>query len=257
MLRWFRLFSIAFLLMGISRAQAKVFNFANVKLAAYLGGGFGPAQENTLLSKANSDSANTVTLNSEHSYRYSGEFGVIAGGSKVNLGFGLEVLRPRELTDSSGKNSSDTELYTVTSEISVLIPKVTLEVTLKSWPKSRLFLNGQAGWATLTARNSFTFTADGQTAYSGLEDFYEDLRGMAPMYGGAMGFEKVFSDSTTYVFHAGYRSLVFDEVQHNRDVTTFQGAVTKGDKALNTDGQNRSIDLSSYFIGFMFRFWIK
>lgn len=241
---------------GTELAQAKLFNFSNASVAAYVGGGWAPAFVNTLNSKSSSNAATSVNVNSEHPYNLSGEFGFMTGGAKANIGFGLELMRGKELSDEIGRTSSGSELYSMTSEISVLIPKVRIELVVKSWPKSRLYLGGEAGWATLVARNSYTFTAAGQTEYSGLADFYEELRGMTPVYGGSLGWEKIMSDTTTIILHGGYRGIVFNEVNHNRDVTTFQGAVSKGDLAKDSSGNNRSIDLTSYYVGLFFRFWI-
>lgn len=258
MLHWHRVGLLLLTLAFASLAQAKIFDFKSAKVAAYFGGAYGPGFENTLLSKSNSNSTTSVTLaQEEHSSLLGGEFGFIFSGGMVNLGFGAEILKPKDLPDISGKDSSDTELYTVTSEISVIIPKGKLEITLKRWPKSRLFLGGEGGWAYLIGRNSYTFTTAGSTAYSGLEDFYEDIRGNAPMFAGTLGFEKVLSDTTAFLVAAGYRSLNFTEVNHNRDITTFQGSVSKGDLARNIDGQVRSLDLSGYMLTGALRFWLK
>jgi len=244
-------------LLAASLAQAKLFDFSTAKVAAYVGGAWGPTFENTLNSKSNSDATTTARVNSEHPYNLAGEFGFIFGQERTHIGFGLEVLKPKDIVDETGKTDSGAELYSMTSEISVIIPKARLEVTVIRWPKARLFIGGEAGWAYLIGRNSYTFTATGNTAYSGLADFYEDLRANAPMYGGSLGFEQVISDTTAFVIHGGYRGLSFTEVNHNRDTTTFQGSVSKGDLARNINGNTRSLDLSGFMVGAMLRFWLR
>lgn len=241
----------------VSPAHAKLFKFNDAKVAAYAGGAWGPAFENTLNSKSNSDAVTSVTLNSEHSYNLAGEFGFVFGSKQAHLGFGLEVLKPKDITEEMGKSSGGGELYSLTSEISVIIPKLRLEIAIKNWPRSRIFIGGEAGWAYLIARNSYAFTPAGSTAYGGLADFYEDLRGSAPMYGGFIGFEKVLSDTTTFSISGGYRGLHFTEVNHNRDVTTFQGSVSKGDLARNINGETRTLDLSGFMTGANLRFWFR
>ena len=244
-------FSILFLTCFANLAQARVFSVANESFAAYLGGTYGAGFTNTMNSM--SDGAG-VTLNSVVGSNQSGEFGFIYANSRFNLRFGMEVLRPPAKT-VDGTDASSTPLYSLTSEVSVIIPKFDLDINLKKWETSRIFLSAGAGSASLVGRNSYTFTAAGTTNF-GLADFAEDLRAETTMYEGALGFEGLFTDTTTYMISAGYRGLNFKEVRHNKDLTTFQGAVVKGDKALNDDGSQRTLNMSGYFVGIQFRFWI-
>jgi len=235
-------------------AEARVFNINNESFAAYIRGTYGPKFENTLNSKS---SGNDVTLNSEHDYNFSGEFGFIYASPYMNVRFGLEILKPTDIKDAMGKSSSEAELYSMTSEVSVLIPKFALEVNVYRWPVSRVYVSGGAGYANLAARNSYTMTAAGTAALGGLTEFYEDMRGGAMAYEGTVGYEHLLSDSTTFVLEGGYRSLVFDDIRHNRDVTGFQGAVVKTDRARNMDGSHRTLDLTNWFAGLALRFWIN
>jgi hypothetical protein len=253
-----KLARVLFLLIvfAAGKASARVFSFGNESFAAFVGGGWGKAVTNTLNSSSNSDAANPVTVNSEHPYNLSGEFGFIYTKQGVSLRGSLEVLRPQDLNDVKATTASGSEVYSMTSEISVWVPKIALEITMKQWPTNRMFLEVGTGYASLAARNSYTFTPAGTTAYGGLSDFYEDLRSATPMYEAALGYESLLTDSTTFVLQAGYRRLVFDDIKQNRDVTTFQGPVVKGDPALNTDSSKRSLDLSTYYIGLALRFWL-
>ncbi len=234
-------------------AQARIFNLNDENFAAYVRGSYGPALTNALNSQS---SGNNISVNSEHPYHLSGEFGFMYAMPWLNIRFGLELLKPADIKDAVGKTSSGSEMYTMTSEISVMIPKVALEVTLHKSPLGRVYLEGGAGYANLAARNSYTMTAAG-TAATGLSDFYEDLRGNTMAYEGAVGLESLLTDSTTIVFEGGYRSLVFDDIKHNRDVTSFQGSVVKGDRAKNMNGDNRSLNMSNWFTGIALRFWIQ
>jgi hypothetical protein len=245
---------LGILFSAISVAQARVFNIANESFAAYVRGSYGSKFENTL----NSQSSGTgVTLNADHEYNFSGEFGFLYASPYMNVRFGLEVIKPSDIKDAIGKNAAEAELYSMTSEISVLIPKFALEFNLYKWSNSRVYLSGGAGYANLAARNSYVFTSAGSAAFSGMTDFYEDMRSSAMSYEGTLGYERLLTDSTTYALEGGYRSMVFDEIYHNKDVTTFQGPVVKGDKAKKMDGENRTLDLTNIFVGLTLRIWIK
>jgi hypothetical protein len=244
------------ILLGGWSAQARVFNVNSESLAAYVSGTWSPTFDNTLTSESNTNSSTSVSINARHPYNLSGEFGFIYAQPRVNLRFGLEVIHPFDIKDEIGKDSNGGELYSLTSETSVLIPKVAIEVTAKRFSTTRLLVTGGVGYGYLIARNSYTFTPTGTAKYGGIPDFYEDLRGYAMMYEGSVGLEGLLSDMTTYVLQAGYRSLNFTEVKHNREVVTFQGPVNPGDVAQNKNGQNRTLDLSNFYLGIQLRFWI-
>lgn len=236
----------------VSSAQARVFSMNDESFAAYLRGTFGQPVTNTLNSKS---SGNNVTLDSEHAYNFSGEFGFIYATQFLNIRFGLEVIKPSDLKDSVGKSSGGSEYYTMTSEISAIVPKMVLEFNVWQRNISRVSVTAGIGYASLVARNSYSMTQAGTTAL-GVNEFAEDLRGTAPVYEGGLAYERLLSDTTTFVIEAGYRGLVIPEVRHNSSVTTFQGAVNKNDIAKNMDGSNRELDLTNYYGGVGLRFWI-
>ncbi len=236
-----------------AQVDAKVFSFNSESFAAYLKGNLYPGRfENTLNSESHGTSS---TFDSYLQYNLAGEFGFVYARPRVQIRFGLELIHPLDKKDESGTNAAGASLYSMTSELTVMVPKVGVDVTVKSWPQARAYVGGTVGYASLAARNSYTFTAAGTTQY-GIGDFYEELRAGAPQYEGIIGYERVFSDSTTIAVEGGYRNLVFKDVKHNKDVTTFQGAVEKGDKAMNDDGSDRTLNLNQYHIGLNLRFWI-
>ena len=245
------------LLVGVifsaSTLQAKVFNISNESFAAYIRGTAGPSLDNTL---AKNSSGSGATVDSEHSRNLSGEFGFLYASPIITAKFGIEIVRPFDIKDTPGISAAGVDLYTMSSEISVMIPKAGLEFNLYNWPTSRLLLSGTAGYASLVARNSYTMTAAG-TAATGVTDFNEDMRASVPTYEGSLGYEHLLTDSTTIAIEGGYRSLVFDEVSFNSDTTNFQGAVSKDDRAKNMDGTRRTLDMSNYFLGLYLRFWIQ
>lgn len=242
------------ILIGALSAQARVFNLNNENFAAYVRGTYGPTFENTLNSQS---SGNNVSLDSKHLYNLSGEFGFIYASPWVNVRFGLEVLKPRDIENETGRNASGTELYSMTSEVSVMIPKFALEMNVYHLDTARVYVSAGAGYANLAARNSYTMTSAGTSAF-GMTEFYEDLRGGAMAFEGTVAYERLLTDSTTFVLEGGYRNMRFNDIKHNRDVTTIsQGAVVKGDQAKTMDGSPRALNLSNWYAGLALRFWIK
>ncbi len=248
-------FGIFFILsIGPALGEARVFNIEKESFAAYLKGTYGPS---SITNSLNSDSkGNNATLDSRLPYNLSGELGFVYATPVVALRFGLEVIRPPDLKDAKGTDAGGNNLYSLTSEMSVLVPKFSMDINMKHWEKAKIFLEIGAGYASLAARNSYTFTAAGKTQFS-IPDFYEDLRAGAPLYEAGLGYESLLTDATTFLVEGGYRVLNFTSVKHNSDTTTFQGPLTKGTVATNMDGSNRTLNLNNYFIGLSLRFWLK
>lgn len=245
-----------FVLMNAAGAQARVFSFEDESFGAYFRSTrSSTAFTNTLLSKSNATTANPVTMNSEVDYNFSGEVGMVYAYRRLAMRIGLEAIIPPAISNRKGEFSDGTEAYRVTSEVSVIMPKVTMEVNLMKWSDSKVFLFGGAGSANLTGRNSYVFTSAGSTAL-GVSEYYEDLRGVAVMGEGGLGYERILFDTTSFVVEGGYRAITFTKVNQNRDVTTMNGAVVKGDKALNADGSDRAINLSGVYASLSFRIWI-
>jgi hypothetical protein len=245
---------LIFSLLAAQSALAKLFTPGKESFGAYLKGTGGVEFENTLLSE--SRGAGADVFDSNHAYNFSGEFGFSWSSQHVVTRAGLEIIRPSTIKDRDANNSVGA-LYNVTSEISILVPKLDFEINLKRWSASKLYLLVGVGYASMVARNSYSMISLGTVAYPGVTDFSEDLRSTATLYEGALGFEGVMSDSNTYFVEAGYRGLTFEDVTHNQGATTFQGAVSQGDPAKNRDGTARSLDLSNGYAAIGLRFWIR
>lgn len=253
MIQSLRSLSFVTLIFGAVVSEARVFNFNSESFAAYLKGSIYPGRvENTLHSESHGADS---TMDSYVPYNLSGEFGFVYATPRAQFRFGMEIIRPSDKEDEPGTDASGTVLFTRTSELTILVPKVGFDVTLKSWPQDRIYMGATVGYASLAARNSYKLTAAGTTEY-GIGEFYEDLRGGAPQYEGFVGYERMFTDATTFGLEGGYRNLVFKEIKHNNDVTTFQGPVEKGDAAKNDDGSDRSLNMNQFHIGLNLRFWI-
>ena len=251
---FFKISAIVLLCLGSATSEARVFNIEKESFAAYLKGTYGPS---SILNTLNSDSkGNNAVLDSRLAYNLSGELGFVYATPSIAMRFGLEVIRPPDLKDAKGTDAAGNNLYSLTSELSVIAPKFSVDINLKRWEKAKLFLELGAGYASLAARNSYILTTAGKTQFA-IPDFYEDLRAGAPLYEAGIGYESLLTDATTFLVEGGYRVLNFTSVKHNSDITTFQGPVTKGAAATNMDGSNRTLNLNNYFIGLSLRFWLK
>lgn len=239
------------------QAEARVFEIGQESFAAYLRGQYGLAQQKDE-AFAPSSGANSK-FSDEYKTNMSYEFGFVYATPKVSLRLGFEFLKPTDLKDMKGTDTGGgTEYFTVSNNISGFIPKIGVELNFKEWAQSRLFASGNYGMATVTVQNSYTMTAAGNTAYpTPGADFREEIKGEGSSLEGSVGFETLLSDTTTVVIDAGYRTLQVNSFKHNVDAKNFQGNVSKGDTAKNTDGSDRSLNLSGSFVGLMIRIWIK
>ncbi len=233
-------------------SEGRVFSMGKESFAAYLRGTMGPKFTNTLVSDS---SGSNVTLDSVSASNRSAEFGFIYASPFLNVRFGLEVVNPEDLKKRIGFSSAQAEYYSLTSETSVTTPKINFEVNLHKTNSTRTILILGAGYANLVGRNSYVFTSAG-TADLSASDFSEDLRATTVSYEMGLGYEFHLADTTTLLLETGYRFMKFDTIKHNKDTTTLQGAVIKGDAAKNMDGSNRTLNLSNYYGGLSVRIWI-
>lgn len=236
-----------------AQAHARTFNVVNDNFAVYIRGTLDTTPlENTL---ANESAGLQTEVDVEHEKKISGELGVIMTSPQLNIRMGLEFIRPPEVEDVHGTRTTDgVQMYAVKSEVSVLSPKVTIESNLKRWPEARVFISGSYGYAMLTAMNSYSIYNSAQ--YSGLTDFSEELKATGNLIEGTIGYENILADTTTFVLEAGYRSLKFDSIDYKKATTNFQGSVSGGEKALQTNGDPRTLDMSGVIFAISFRFWM-
>ncbi len=235
-------------------ATARIFNMKKESFASYLRGNYDvnvPGQN----SFSNS-SGNKLTFDGGQTNSYGYEFGMVFSSGVVNTKLGVEVLQPPEAKGIAAKNTAGTELYKLDTAISDIILKMGFEFNLKTWVVSRFYMLAEGGYASLTLQNSYTFNSVGAAAF-GLQDFREELKSSAMMAGGALGFETLLSDTTTFTIDLGYRYLNHTQLNHNLAVTSFQGPVTKGGIAYENDGVTaRKLNLSGFQASIGFRFWL-
>ena len=123
-------------------AKARTFNLLNDDFALYVKGSVDTkSYKNTLVSDSNGAGIN---MDSEGTNKISGEFGIFFAEPKLNVRLGIEYLRPHALEDKQGLRATDDVLmYTMKSELSVLAPKIVVELNLQRSATSRLSI---ASW---------------------------------------------------------------------------------------------------------------
>ena len=233
-------------------AEARVFDMAKESFAAYFGVTGGPSAVGK--SAFENEAGSNVTYTNEVNYNYSGEFGFVYSKPAANIRFGFEIIKPQTLENLVGHGSGGTALYSETSEILGYVPKLTIEFNLRRSQESRSFVSGSVGYATVTLKNSYTLTAAGNTAYPGMDDKME-AKGTGVLWGATLGHEILMTDTTTFLFELGYRRLNVNNFQYTRSGNYFGTSHKNGDDVLN-NGASREIDLSGFFLGASFRFFM-
>jgi hypothetical protein len=235
-------------------AGARVFRMTNESVAAYFGGSYGPSQiKQTHFSGSSGTGA---TVDKSVLTNSGGEFGFLFTSKALGLRMGVELIKPGTLTKGAGADSGGQKLYDFESSISALVPKLTLELNLRTEDQSRVFLALGGGTATATYKNSYALTAAGQTAFPGVADFSEEGTGTALLYDGAIGYERLMNDTTTFALSVGYRQLKILKYKYKVAVTDFNGAHAVGDAVLNSDGTDKTSLFTGTTAWLLFRFYL-
>lgn len=246
----------SFIFFVSSLAHARVFSFKEESLAVYFGGSAGYLSLNQGAFK-NSSGSLTTKFSDGVTYSPAIELGASLKVEKVTFKFAAEILQTNTLRDVSGKNTSGTELMSLTSKVFVFNPNLVIEFTLMQKPQSRSFFGLGAGMAKVSVDNTYALTSAGQTAYSGLANYTDKTGASSISYSVHFGQEYHFIDNVTFMYNLGYRYMNFTALEYKTAATAFQGAVAKGDAAKLNDGTNRGLDMSSVFFGVSFRFYIS
>lgn len=236
------------------KSWARKFDFKSESVATYFKGSYGPSQ---VRDAAFGDSSGASTSFDKNVTTNAGaEFGFLVASERLNLRLGAEILLPRHLSDVKGSSdTTGTELFSLDTKTSALIPTVFIDAVLSSTPTSKAFLSTGLGYAYVSVDNTYAFTADGTSEF-GLANFQEKAKAEALAIYGSVGYETLFADNSTVVFELGYRYLEPDTFKHEKETTTFQGPVTAGELATTNNGDARKISLSGIFASLSFRFYI-
>jgi hypothetical protein len=228
--------------------SARVLTLSQEKFASYFSG----EMSSSLLKTAPFDDIVTATdsFSDEYKLGMGGEFGFVYSTPYVGWRFAFEILKPGKLSDVTASQSG-TVNYLVSSDVTVVSPKLGIEIHLNRLPSSRIYLFACYGSSNLTMTNTFT-----GVVVSPNSDHEVQLKSTAPLMVGGFGMEWSFVDTTTFGIELGYRSLVFSEIKYAKDVTSFSGSKVAGDLYQNTLGENKTLNFSSYFGAVTFRFWL-
>jgi hypothetical protein len=252
---FFTVFTV-FLVFCEFSAQARVFNLQSEYLASYLRGTAGTSRAGDEAFRLAGGPG--TSYDDKVSYNFSGEIGfLLRFKGLVTFRVGAELLQTKPLVSIPGKNASGVDLFSLHSDVLVLQPTATLEVDVFSLNESRAFFFAGAGLSAVTIENEFVMTATGTSELGGITDFTE--RAVANQISGHAGFgyERLLTDTVTVAAELGYRYLPIPKFKMSNNATTIaQGATSKNDTLLNSDGSNRQIDMTGLFASVGFRFYI-
>lgn len=233
---------------------ARVFRMADETVATYFGGSYGPS----LLKQSHfsGTSGTGATIDKSFLFNNGAEFGLLFRGPKLGIRFGVESIMPSTLTKGTGSDANGLSLYNFQSNISALVPKITMEFNLKAGDNWRTFLALGYGSATATYKNTYTLTTDGQSAFPGVADFSDEGTAAATLYDGSLGYEVLMNDTTTIALSVGYRKLEILKYKYKADVINFSGNHSKGDPVLNDDGTDKTSLFTGSHASILFRFYL-
>src|SRR4051812_16744114 len=112
-------------------AQARVFDYKDSSLAAFLRatGGLSSIAQTPFKESSGSN----TTVDGTTKYQYSGELGFALGlGSDARIRLGAELIQHRPVSDAAGTNPAGTERFKLDSSVSVFNPNLTLEYAFKT-----------------------------------------------------------------------------------------------------------------------------
>ncbi|OFZ11064.1 MAG: hypothetical protein A2Z20_02145 [Bdellovibrionales bacterium RBG_16_40_8] len=252
-------FSFLMLCLVGNFAEARVFNFSNNWVAAYIRGTGG-------LSNVDKDmygktSGNSTAFDKGVDYNFSGEIGfAILLSNNMTARLGIEGLQTKEVT-VTGESALGAKYMDVVSRAVVFNPGLTFEYSFRGTGTSRLYGFAGAGYSIVKITNAYELTAAGTTAYSGASASYTDnWYANAINYHVGTGWEAFLFDNLTFNLDVGWRQLDVSGFKYNSDATVVRGgggvSVTEGTNVTNNNGRKPKLDLGGYFVGMTFKFYI-
>ncbi|MEC9283745.1 MAG: hypothetical protein VX642_13620 [Bdellovibrionota bacterium] len=231
-------------------SQARVFDLTKQSIGTYLRGTYA---QSGLAKKAYEDSSGASTeFSNSVSTATSGEFGVYFGAQNIGFRISAELYQPDKMKDIKGKDSGGSDLMDLSSGVSVQIYKVGFEYSWFLSPMSKVYALVSVGQATVNLTNEYSNIS----GYA-VSDFTEKSSESLVMGEIQLGYEYNFSADTTFLLDLGYRQLQAKSLKYSSSATTFLGNVSEGEAVLNSDGNNRTLDLGGLYLGFGFRFYIN
>ena len=242
------------LLIFSCQSFGRQFSFNESTNSAYLIFNYGPSVvADAMFSK---EATTTLKYNDGLQANVSGEFGYVFSTSRTIVRLGVEFLRPLRLESVEAKTTGGSLLYRADCDILGIIPKGGIELVLYAKNSYRIFLMMEAGAGTLSVKNSYRLTAAGSATFAGVTDHSVEYKGSTSTFGGAFGFEQIISDTTAYVFQAGYRALYFPTLTYASDTNTFLGAKSAGATVTDASGAGRLMDFTNYYASLGLRIYL-
>lgn len=231
-------------------AQARVFSLDKESFASYLTFSYGSSK--VLDNAFYSETASGTASSDEVKTNLGGEFGFVYATKTINWRFGFEILKPAVVT-ATVSNAAGTALYDVKSDVTGFLPKLGVEINLKTTPTYRVLLFGYVGQTSVTIQNDYSNLTIAPNA-----NFTTKYKGNCSTKGGGLAVEFAAFDTSTLALELGYRDSFIDKIVYAGDVTDFGGARTAGDRAnwVAEDGKAREIDFSGAYVSAGFRFYL-
>lgn len=235
-----------------SIASARKFDMPNERFATYFGGGYGISNVSDHAFAMSSGSG--VQTDQVVGSNYSGELGILFASQGVQLRIGGEYLLAKALEGVTGRVGS-TPYFAMSSKITALIPKASVEIPLWKRLESRISLGGGAGMASVSLEQNYAMTAAGSTAL-GVGDYIEKGEASAMTWNAYLVGETLFVDTTTVALEMGYRSLKVGSLTSQKATSAITGPQAPGGALANEDGTSRAFDFGGAYVNIYFRFYL-
>lgn len=238
-------------------AQARVFDFKDSSIAAYLRGigGMSAVGQEPFGNSCGQD----TKVSGETKYQYGGELGFqFAFTDAFRMRLGAEMIQHRPVLEGKGTNPSGVERFEIESDVFIFNPNVTFEYAYKAMPKTKTYVGVGMGMADITIENRYKMTATGSSEL-GVSDFNEKIHGVSTSFHALIGFETAFVDNATFSLDAGYRYLQTKKLTYKaatNNIVNPSGSA-EGDPVLNHDGTDRRMDLGGLYFGATLKFYLN
>ncbi|MBK9294602.1 MAG: hypothetical protein IPM57_09175 [Oligoflexia bacterium] len=249
---------LAFLLVGASHAaEAKVFDYSKSSFIAYLRGAFGINKAQKFAFEPGFAANITFPDHYGVNQNYNAEFGLGFSVGKMQTRAGVELKYPQLVKDLNGVNGATT-VMTITSEVYGIIPKLSIEYSIKQSSTMRIYFGVGAGYGATVIKNTVTLNSAGVALYpTASQTYIEEATGYAIMGEAFTGIDIAAFDNTSFSFDVGYNYHPITAFTINRNANTTRGAISVGGTLTNAAGGNRTLDLSGYFASATLRIHIR
>lgn len=237
-----------FVILLTLQSEARVFNLTESKLAGYLSANYSAS---TVGKDFFIGESSSTEFSKGFTQNIGTDFGLVYRADKIAWIFGFESIKPNKI--SGGVSSTaGTQNYKYTSDLSVLAPKIGLELILYQAPKVRVSLHGSVGTASLQTKTDYTNLTIAPNV-----DFTIEGKSTTNMISSGIGTEWHWADNTAIQLFFGYREMNFSKLKAATAATdSFQGPIAKGATLTKLDGSNVKYNFSGLIAGLVMRIWI-